>query len=77
LKPTPEQTATVDTAIVTRRSLRAFLPTPVPRQLVEAILEVASRAPSGTNTQPWKVFPPGMPIPIAGLAFMVRKSHSG
>ena len=56
MKPTPEQTAAVDTAIVTRRSLRAFLPTPVPRQLVEAILEVASRAPSGTNTQPWKVY---------------------
>ena len=45
----------VDTAIRTRRSLRAFLPTPVPRSEIEAILEVASRAPSGTNIQPWKV----------------------
>jgi nitroreductase len=45
----------VDHAIVTRQSMRAFLPTPVPRAVVEEILQVASRAPSGTNTQPWKV----------------------
>lgn len=54
--PTPEQTAAVDTAIMTRRSLRAFLPTPVPRDVIEDILRVASRSPSGTNTQPWKVY---------------------
>ena len=54
--PTPEQVALVDEAIVTRRSLRAFLPTPVPRSTIEEILTVASRAPSGTNTQPWKVY---------------------
>jgi nitroreductase len=54
--PTPEQTAAVDTAILTRRSLRAFLPTPVPRETIEQILDVAARAPSGTNTQPWKVY---------------------
>ena len=54
--PTPEQTAAVDAAIITRRSLRAFLPTPVPRETIAAILEVAARAPSGTNTQPWKVY---------------------
>ena len=47
--------AAVDFAITSRRSIRAFLPTPVPREEIEAILAVASRAPSGTNTQPWKV----------------------
>jgi nitroreductase len=46
----------VDAALITRRSIRAFLPTPVPRADIEAILEAASRAPSGTNTQPWKVY---------------------
>jgi len=51
-----EATSVVDAALVTRRSIRAFLPTPVPRADIEAILEVASRAPSGTNTQPWKVY---------------------
>ena len=45
----------VDAAITSRRSVRAFLPTPVPREVVEDILGVAARAPSGTNTQPWRV----------------------
>jgi nitroreductase len=52
---TTEQQRAVDAAITSRRSIRAFLPTPVAREDVEAILEVAARAPSGTNTQPWKV----------------------
>jgi nitroreductase len=46
----------VDTTIQNRRSIRAFLPKPVPRQLVEELLAVAARAPSGTNTQPWQVY---------------------
>jgi nitroreductase len=54
--PTPESIAAVDAAITSRRSLRAFLPTPVPRETIERILAVASRAPSGTNTQPWRVY---------------------
>ena len=49
------QAAAVDQAITSRRSIRAYLPTPVPRQAIEEILAVAARAPSGTNTQPWKV----------------------
>jgi nitroreductase len=53
--PIPEHTSAVDAALGTRRSVRAFLPTPVPREVVEDILRVASRAPSGTNTQPWRV----------------------
>ena len=54
-QPGPEATAAVDEALRSRRSVRAFLPTPVPRESIEAMLGVASRAPSGTNTQPWKV----------------------
>ena len=46
----------VDDVIRSRRSVRAFLPTPVPKAEIEAILDVASRAPSGTNTQPWQVY---------------------
>lgn len=46
----------VDAAITSRHSIRAFLPDPVPRAEIERILEVAARAPSGTNTQPWKVY---------------------
>ena len=52
---TPQTTAAVDAAITSRRSVRAFLPTAVPRQIIEDMLAVASRAPSGVNTQPWKV----------------------
>jgi len=47
--------AAVDAAIETRHSMRAFLPRAVPREVLEDILRVASRAPSGTNTQPWQV----------------------
>ncbi len=54
--PTPESIAAVDAAITSRRSIRAFLPTPVPRETIAEILRVSSRAPSGTNTQPWKVY---------------------
>ncbi|MCU7371812.1 nitroreductase [Paucibacter sp. O1-1] len=54
-KPSPEAAAAVDAAIESRHSMRAFLPTPVPREVIEDILRVASRAPSGTNTQPWQV----------------------
>jgi nitroreductase len=46
----------VDAAITSRRSIRAFLPKQVDRADIEKILEVAARAPSGTNTQPWKVY---------------------
>src|SRR5690606_33143224 len=46
----------VDAAITSRMSARAFLPRTVQREVIEHILEVASRAPSGTNTQPWKVY---------------------
>lgn len=45
----------VDHAITSRHSIRAFLPTPVERAVIEELLAVASRAPSGTNTQPWQV----------------------
>jgi nitroreductase len=52
---TPETTAAVDEAITSRRSVRAYLPTPVARETIVEILDIAARAPSGTNTQPWKV----------------------
>ncbi len=51
-----EQIRYVDDAISSRHSVRAFLNTPVKKQDVLDILSVASRAPSGSNTQPWKVY---------------------
>lgn len=41
-------------AINTRKSIRAFKPDPVPRDLLVQILEQALRAPSWANTQPWE-----------------------
>lgn len=48
--------AAVDHAITSRMSARAFTQQTVSRELITEILQVASRAPSGTNTQPWKVY---------------------
>lgn len=48
--------ALVDAAITSRMSVRAFTSAPVSRQTLTDLLQVASRAPSGTNTQPWKVY---------------------
>lgn len=43
-------------AVAGRRSIRRFRDTPVDDQVVRQILKLASRAPSGTNSQPWKVY---------------------
>lgn len=51
-----DQVRLVDNAISSRHSVRAFLNTPVSSETIKDILTVASRAPSGTNTQPWKVY---------------------
>ena len=46
----------VDQAITSRLSVRAFLPEAVEHETLMHLLDVASRAPSGVNTQPWKVY---------------------
>ena len=48
--------ANVQQAIDTRMSARAFTQQPVARELLTELLAQAARAPSGTNTQPWKVY---------------------
>lgn len=45
----------VQQVIEARRSVRAFLPTPVPAAVMAAVFEAAARAPSNCNTQPWRV----------------------
>ena len=44
-----------ETLVQTRRSVRGFKNKPVPRAVLEEIIEVAKRAPSSMNTQPWHV----------------------
>lgn len=43
----------VSEAVATRRTVRAFLPDPIPRETIERVLDKARRAPSGGNVQPW------------------------
>ncbi len=52
--PSEDAIAAVDRAIASRRSVRRFLADSVPQATIAAILAVASRAPSGTNMQPWR-----------------------
>ncbi|MDD4876973.1 MAG: nitroreductase family protein [Dehalococcoidales bacterium] len=40
-------------AIRTRRSMRSFKPDPVPRKVLEELLDISRWAPSGGNAQPW------------------------
>jgi len=51
-----ESSPTVSDAIATRRSVRAFLPDPVPEETVREMVALASRAASGGNLQPWKLY---------------------
>lgn len=50
-----DMTMTAIDAVSGRHSIRNFLPNPVTREQIEGILQAAARAPSGTNSQPWKV----------------------
>lgn len=43
-------------AVASRYSCRAFLPTPIPEQIIRDIVERAARAPSAGNMQPWHIF---------------------
>ncbi|KAF7599873.1 MAG: nitrobenzoate reductase [Candidatus Dactylopiibacterium carminicum] len=46
----------LEDAIRSRHSIRRFLPTPVPREQILHLLDLAACAPSGVNTQPWHVY---------------------
>jgi nitroreductase len=46
----------VTDAVNTRRSVRAFLPDPVSDETIARLLTTASRAPSGGNVQPWRIY---------------------
>ncbi|MFP6837767.1 MAG: nitroreductase family protein [Pseudomonadales bacterium] len=48
-----EPTDDVWDAMFTQRAIRYWQDTPVPRDLLEKVIAAASKAPSGSNTQPW------------------------
>ena len=52
-QPTP---LSVSAAVAQRASIRAFLPDPVPNEVLADLVERAARAPSGGNVQPWRIY---------------------
>ena len=50
---TPDVHTDFKTVVNERRSIRGYKPIPVPRELIEEVIEIAKRAPSSMNTQPW------------------------
>lgn len=66
----------VSEAIAERFSVRAFKPDPVPRAVVAEILNLAARAPSGGNLQPWRVYGLAGP-PLAALKAAVAANPMG
>ena len=46
----------VSQAVMQRKSIRGFLPTPVEDELLSSLLDKAARAPSGGNVQPWRIY---------------------
>ncbi|MEM9668411.1 MAG: nitroreductase family protein [Pseudomonadota bacterium] len=45
-----------DDVVSGRRSIRGYKPDPVPRELIKEIIELAVRAPTSLNTQPWNFY---------------------
>ncbi len=71
---------TVTDAVTSRRSVRAFLKTPVAKPLMEEILTKASRAASGGNVQPWQLYVVSGESLAAFRVRMIersRESHEG
>ena len=55
-KAMPSAAQNVEEAFASRMSVRAFTQQAVQRETILELLDIAARAPSGTNTQPWKVY---------------------
>ncbi len=51
---THNRDGTIESALLNRRSVRRYLPTPVPRAVIESVLNAAIWAPSAHNRQPWR-----------------------
>ncbi len=64
-------------AIKTRKSIRAFLPHPVPKETIEQVLELAKRSPSWANTQPWEVAVLGGEVMVQVQQALAQAASSG
>lgn len=65
----------VSQAMTTRRSCRAFLDKPVPRETLERLMQLACSAPSAINLQPWQ-FTVVQGPEVARLAKKLLKAHA-
>jgi len=69
-------------AIKGRRSIRRFKPDPVPKEVIEKLLELAQWAPSAMNRQDWRFIVLQGPqkaelLKVTGSAFGVFQTHAG
>lgn len=67
----------VSEAVMRRNAVRAFKPDPVPGALVREILDIAKKAPSGGNLQPWRVYALGGAALAEFKALIAQKIESG
>jgi nitroreductase len=63
-------------AVKSRKSIRGYKPTPVARDVIAQIIEVAKWAPSGSNTQPWEFFVLGGEV-LAKLKEVLERQFLG
>jgi len=59
-----------DQVVRGRRSIRGYLDKPVPKALIKEILELAMRAPTSLNTQPWNFY-----VVAGDVLDRIRASH--
>ncbi len=71
------QELTLLDAIYTTRAIRKFSAERVPLDLVAKVLEAATQAPSGVNSQPWRFLVVDEPEKQEQLAEMYRTSYFG
>ena len=56
MRPLENSALTFDEVVHGRRSIRGYKRDPVPRALIKEVIEIAMRAPSSLNTQPWNFY---------------------
>jgi nitroreductase len=64
-------------AIYSQRAIRSFKPDPVPDELIEKVIEAATKAPSGGNSQPWAFVAVRDAETRAELSAIARRTFDG
>jgi nitroreductase len=72
----PDETSDLFEAMMTQRAIRSIKPDPVPEELIMKAIELATKAPSGGNTQPWAFIIVRDKDQLAKLAEGVRESFA-